>query len=334
MQEVAFHKKNREKWKQFEALIAQKNQADPDTLASLFIELTDDLAYARTFYPKSSTAQYLNSLTAKVHQALYRNKREERSRIITFWTQEVPRLSYEVRYEILLTLALVVVFFLFGLVSAANDASYVRLIMGDEYVNMSLENMKNNDPMGVYKKQSGMDMMSYIPVHNIVVSFQAFAYGVVVPPFGSLYFMFVNSIMLAAFMHMFFQHGFGTEAMLGVWVHGTLEISAIILAGAAGVVMGNSILFPGTYTRARSFAHGAKKGMKLVLSLVPILFVAGFLESFVTRHTNMPLALNLAIIVGSLLFIVWYFGIYPIYLHRKGTSGSTTNIPTAPESLI
>ncbi len=80
MNEVAFIKKNADKWKEFEKLIKEKKgDADPDTLAELFIELTDDLAYAQTFYPASKSVQYLNGLTAKYHQAIYRNKKEDKS---------------------------------------------------------------------------------------------------------------------------------------------------------------------------------------------------------------------------------------------------------------
>ncbi len=334
MQEVAFHKKNREKWKRFETLIADRSRTDPDTLASLFVELTDDLAYARTFYAKSTTTQYLNTLTARVHQAIYRNKKEERGRLITFWTEELPRVAYDVRRDLLYAFLLTAVFFLLGLVSAANDATYVRLILSDDYVNMSLENMENNNPMGVYKKMNGHDMFGYITINNIFVSIITFAWGVVLPPFGTIYKLLQTGVMLGSFMYMFHQHGFGTEALLGVWIHGTLEISAIIIAGAAGMVMGKSIVFPGTYTRVQSFFMGAKKGLKLSVGLVPIFVAAGFLESYVTRHSDMPIALNLAIITGSLAFIIWYFVIYPFHLHRKDIHAADKALQLSAHSLV
>ena len=94
MREVTFLKKNAEKWKQVEAFLSTKKSADPDKLADLFIQLTDDLSYARTFYPQSKTSQYLNSLTAKVHQAIYKSKKERKERFIQFWKTESPMLFY------------------------------------------------------------------------------------------------------------------------------------------------------------------------------------------------------------------------------------------------
>ena len=107
--------------------------------------------------------------------------------------------------------------------------------------------------------------------------------------------------------------------MLVIWIHGTLEISAIVIAGCAGLVMGNSILFPGTYSRGVSFVKGTKQGVKIVIGLIPVFIAAGFLESFITRYTHMPMWLSISIIGSSLAFIVWYFIIYPIILNKKNS---------------
>ncbi|MCZ7612834.1 MAG: hypothetical protein M5T52_04650 [Ignavibacteriaceae bacterium] len=75
MREVTFLKKNADKWKEFETFLSSKENINPDKLAALFIELTDDLSYSRTFFPESKTTQYLNSLTARVHQSIYKSKK-------------------------------------------------------------------------------------------------------------------------------------------------------------------------------------------------------------------------------------------------------------------
>jgi uncharacterized membrane protein SpoIIM required for sporulation len=105
-------------------------------------------------------------------------------------------------------------------------------------------------------------------------------------------------------------------SVLKIWIHGTLEISAIIIAGCAGLVMGNSLLFSGTFSRLESFKIGAKKGLKVVIGLVPIFIMAGFLESFVTRLT-LPIAGSMVIIVVSAAFIGWYFVVYPARVYQK-----------------
>ncbi|GAB3818017.1 hypothetical protein GCM10028895_14750 [Pontibacter rugosus] len=123
--------------------------------------------------------------------------------------------------------------------------------------------------------------------------------------------------MLGAFQYFFYKQGLLLTSVLTIWIHGTLEISAIVIAGCAGLVMGNSLLFPKTHTRLHAFRQGARQGLKIVIGLVPIFITAGFLEGFVTRHTQMPLALSLFIILLSAAFILYYFILYPRLLHKQ-----------------
>ena len=306
-----------------EAFIYSKENMDTDKLASLFIELTDDLSYSRTFYPESKTTQYLNSLTAKVHQSIYKNKKERKERFIQFWKYEVPLLFYKHRMKMIVSFSIFLLSMLIGVVSSAGDSGFVRLIMGDSYVNMTLENIDKGDPLAVYKQMNGVDMFLGITFNNIRVSFIAFMLGLLIS-FGTAWILMSNGIMLGAFQYFFHVHDLLFESILVIWIHGTLEISAIIIAGAAGLVLGNSILFPGTFSRRESLRRGAKDGLKIVVSLVPIFIMAGFLESFVTRYTEMPVPVSLTIIIGTLSFVIWYFFIYPIrvYHNRDNKDGS------------
>ncbi len=316
MKEISFLKDNSEKWQQYEALLADPRRADPDTLAELFIQLTDDLSYSKTHYPKSNTTKYLNALAARTHQAIYKNKKERRGRIIHFWRYELPLLFKASHRQLLYSFLIFGVSVFIGVVSQAYDDSFARLIMGDSYVNMTIENINNGDPMAVYKQMHQTDMFVGITFNNVFVSFIIFVFGVFLS-MGTVFHLFRNGIMLGCFQYFFYQKGLLFESALVIWIHGALEISAIIIAGCAGLVMGNSIIFPGTYSRAVSFMKGAKQGIKIAIGLVPIFITAGFLEGFVTRYTNMPVWLSLTIILGSLSFIVWYFIIYPILLNRR-----------------
>ncbi len=324
MREVAFLRQNAEKWKQFEALLRQKRRADPDRLADLFVEVTDDLSYAKTFYPQSKTTRYLNDLAADVHKALYKNKREDRSRFLAFWHVEVPLAVRAARREMLLSLAFFLLAVGIGVISALRDDGFARLILGDAYVNMTLENIAEGDPMAVYKQANELDMFLAITFNNVRVSFLAFAMGLLAS-FGTVYVLFVNGVMLGAFHTLFYEQHYLLPSLLVVYIHGTLEISAIVIAGGAGLVMGNSLLFPGTYTRRQSFMRGARRGVKIVVGLVPVFVLAGFLEGFVTRYAEMPLPLSLLIIFGSLGFVLWYFVWYPFRLSPPQTHALRTD---------
>ncbi|BAU56113.1 stage II sporulation protein M [Mucilaginibacter gotjawali] len=312
MREALFVKQGKEKWKGYEDL---KNTG-PDELAESFIQITDDLAYAKTFYPKSNTTKYLNGLASTFHQSIYKNKKEKTNRFVTFWSYELPLVFYKQRRALLYSFLFFMVFSLMGALSAKYDNTFVRLIMGDQYVNMTNANIAKGDPFGVYKQSNPFLMFVGIAANNIMVELMIFVMGIFFSV-GSIYQLLKNGVMLGAFQYYFFSKGFGLQSILVIWCHGTLEISAIILAGGAGLAMGNGFLFPKTYSRFESLKKGAKDGLKIAIGLIPVFLTAAFFEGFITRKTDMPIWISIAILTGSFLFISWYVIIYPRHLNRK-----------------
>ncbi|TDH28765.1 stage II sporulation protein M [Segetibacter sp. 3557_3] len=319
MREAQFLKENADKWKQYEMELEQPH--NPDRLADNFIDLTDDVAYSRTFYPKSKTSKYLNGLAASFHQKIYKNKKEQRSRIWNFWQFELPYLFGFYRRQFAYAFLFFLVFCAIGALSAKYDENFIRLILGDGYVNMTNENIERGDPFGVYKKGDSLNMFSMIAFNNIRVAFIAYMLGATFG-IGTLWLLLSNGMMLGSFQYYFFSKGLGFKSITVIFIHGTLEIWSIVIAGAAGLILGNSLLFPGTYARGVSLVKGGRDGLKIVFGLIPFFITAAFLEGFVTRYDRMPLWLSLSILGASLLFITWYFFLYPIWLHRQIASSN------------
>ena len=316
MREAAFVKQNKEKWLAFEKAIALNFKTNPDALANQYIQLTNDLAYARTYYPESKTLLYLNSLASQAHQKIYANKREDSNRVVAFWKYEFPLFFKQYHKTLLYAFLIFMVATLIGVISALHDDSFVRLILGDAYVNETLNNIEKGDPTAIYKSGSQIGTFLGITINNIRVAFLAYAFGVITS-IGTGYILFSNGVMLGAFMTFFYNKGLLYQASKSVWLHGTIEISVIIIAGCAGLVMGNSILFPKTYSRRVSFMKGAKDGLKIVVSTIPFFIIAGFIEGFFTRYTNMPDGLAFLVIFLSLFLIIYYYILYPIKLNKK-----------------
>lgn len=317
MREVAFIKQNKEKWLDFEKAIFGKTLKNPDELASLYIHLVNDLSYAQTYYPKSKTILYLNNLAAKAFQKIYKTKREDTNRFVHFWKIEVPLIIYEYRRYVSYAFILFLSFVGIGVLSAAYDDTFVRLILSNHYVNMTLENIEKGDPVAVYKSGSNWGSFIGITLNNLYVGILSFVYGV----FGGIgtgYILLRNGIMLGAFQFMFQKHDVLWESVRGIWIHGAMEIFAIVIEGAAGLILGASILFPKTFSRMTSFKTGMKSGVKILLSTFPFTIAAGFLEGFVTRYSNvMPNWLSVGIILTTLSIISFYYLIYPFILNKK-----------------
>jgi len=312
MREAAFLRQNQARWQDYD----QRPSNGPDELAARFVALTDDLAYAQTFYPTSPTTAYLNAATARLHQRLYQNKREDGGRFGRFWARELPLVVARHHGTLAVAAALFVLFALVGALSAAYDDTFVRVVLGDSYVNQTLVNIRKGDPMAVYKSGPEALMFLGITANNVFVALRTYVLGATLGV-GTVAALFQNGVMLGAFQFFFYKYHVLRASVLTIWIHGTLEISAIVLAGGAGLVMARGLLFPGTYSRAEAFRQSARDGLKLAVGLVPIFVVAGFLEGFVTRHTEMPVAASLAIIGGSAAFMGWYFIVYPRQLTRR-----------------
>lgn len=317
MREAAFIKQNRSRWEEFEKVIKNPKQASPDRLAELFIQVTDDLSFARTQYPESRTTLYLNDLAGKVHMEIYKNKKEEKNRFVTFWKTELPAVMFDVQKPLLYSFIIFLVAGVIGGISTKYDDTFIRLILGDGYVNMTLENIKNGNPTQVYAGESELMMFVMITMNNIMVSFKVFVFGVFAS-LGTGFFLAYNGVMVGTFIMFFSQEQQLSQALPVIMLHGTIELSSIVIAAAAGFTMGNSLLFPGTYSRLDSFKKGGVKGLKIVMGLVPFFIIAGFIESFITRYAFMHWSIKAFIILVSAFLMIFYFVIYPIRLKRYG----------------
>lgn len=316
MQETIFLKKNGKRWLFAESFIKNPQNLEPDELAKLFIELTDDLAYAQTNFPNSKTTKYLNSLSLKVHRAIYTKKKSQRKSPVRFFTQTYPLIIYESRKKIVYALLFFLLSVTIGVLSGIDDENFVRFVLGDSYVNMTIENIEKGKPLDVYNQDNPTLMFLMIAWNNIKVSFMAYAAGALLSV-GTFFILFRNGIMLGVFQYLFYSKGLLFTASMGIWLHGTVEIFSIIVAGGAGITLGNSILFPGTYSRAYSMRQGALKGAKMVLGLIPFFVFAAAIESYITRFSSHSNIINAGIISFSILIIIFYFIIYPIIVNKK-----------------
>ena len=138
MREAAFVKQNKDKWLRFESVLSNNIHINPDELSDLYIEITDHLSYAKTFYAKSNTEYYLNQLASQAHQKIYKTKKESKNRIVSFFKTEFPLMFYNHQRELLIAFLVFSLFAIVGAFSAANEGDFVRSFLGDNYVNMTL----------------------------------------------------------------------------------------------------------------------------------------------------------------------------------------------------
>lgn len=313
MREQQFIYENESRWKKVESHLAGHNKLDADELAYAYISLTDDLAFARSSYPQSSLVSYLNNLAASFHNAIYRHQVKEQ-RFSKFWTTDLPLVMYEAFPSMKLSLLIFVISILIGGFSSWQNPGFPRQVLGDEYVDMTEQNIAKGDPLAVYKSESQTGMFLGIGINNVKVALLAFAVGLL-SSFFTGFIVLSNGIMVGCFLYYFIAKGLGWIAISTIFLHGALELSCIVLAGGAGIVLGNSWLFPGTYPRLIALVIQARKGLSIMLGITPVIILAALLESFLTRHYQSLLDVSrMVVIVISFAFIIGYYVVYPMLL--------------------
>ncbi|PKF75571.1 stage II sporulation protein M [Chryseobacterium sp. PMSZPI] len=317
MREVYFIKQNKEKWLGIEQVIQGKVKKNPDDLSSLYINLINDLSFAQTYYPKSNTTVYLNHLSAQIFQKIYKTKRVEENKLVYFFKTEVPLLVYQYRRYLMYAFLFFILFTSIGVLSAIYDKDFANIILGESYVNETIENIKNNNAVGIYQSGTTWGTTIGIIFNNIQVGAKLYIYGII-GGVGTLFALLSNSVMLGSFQYFFYDYGALKDSARGIWLHGVFEIFAMVVEAMCGLILGASILFPRTFSRFNSFKKGFKDSFKIFLSTIPFTICAGIIEGYVTRHAlKMPLILNLFIIVGSLMVIGFYYFVYPSIVNKK-----------------
>lgn len=316
MRETKFIEQNKEKWAEYESML-QNEQAEPEKLNDLFVQITDDLSYARTFYPNRSVKVYLNQMAQRIFHHIYKGRRFPKERLWQFWTDDIPQVMWESRKALRLALALFVLSFVIGIISSRINPDFARVVLGDNYIDMTLSNIQKGDPMAVYKDNQPLGSALGIAANNLFVAFRTAILGVLAS-LGTAFMLMYNGIMVGAFQYFFVEKGLFWESFLTIWIHGTLEISAIILAGGAGLMAGSGLLFPGTFTRTQAFQISMRRGMKIFIGITPVIILAAMFEGFLTRFTEVPDPLRALFIGLNLLFVLWYFVYLPWQKARNG----------------
>ena len=319
MREVYFIKQNKEKWLGIEEVVQGKLKKNPDELSSLYINLINDLSFAQTYYPKSNTVVYLNHLSSQIFQKIYRTKRVEQNRVIYYFKTEVPLLVHQYRRYLVYAFAFFILFTCIGWISAAYNKDFLAVVIpnGQAYVNETVENIKNGNAVGVYQDGSTWGSTIGIVFNNLEVGAKLYLFGIS-GGFGTFYALLSNCVMLGSFQYFFYDYGVLGDSAKGIWLHGTFEIFSMVVEAMCGLILGASILFPKTLSRFNSLKKGFKDSFKIFLSTVPFTISAGIIEGYVTRHAlEMPLALNVFIIFGSLILIGGYYLVYPNYVAKQ-----------------
>ncbi len=326
MKEPVFIKQNQDRWDQVEFLtsVADSASKDPTEIKEQYILVTEDLSYARSHFPRSAIVEYLNSLALRLHRLLQPTRNKHWESNAKFWLQDIPEATYRSRGAMLLSFLIFYGSVVFGFLACEVDPEFADNTVGSSYLRTTMQNIQSGEPAAIYGFMEESSMAIGITFNNILVAVKAVS-GVATLGYLTVQALFYNGIMLGALENFLWHNHVFVSFNMALLLHGVLELTAIAVAGAASFRMVQGILFPGTYKRSRSFAFAARDGLKLILSTIPLFVVAGCIEGFVTRLSDVSYVFNVVVIGASTVFVCWYYVVLPrrIGLQQHITFGAS-----------
>ncbi len=277
-------------------------------LIRLYRETAADLARLRTLRADPHEVAYVNRLVAASHGLIYRGAPRASGGVLRFFLVEYPRLVRQTWAFSLASFLISASLAGMAFVTVQRSPEIVTDIMGggdEEFV----DRRTGEDIRGRFQKVSSPVLSSFVTANNIRVALLAFALGITFG-LGTIYVLAINGVMLGGFAGAYARSGVGADFWITVMPHGTLELSAIVLAGGSGLLMGYSLWCPGNRSRRLALRESAIVAMKLAVGLVPAFIVAGLIEGFITpsQEISEPAKLGIGILAAAVFWTYWLLG--------------------------
>jgi len=252
-------------------------------LGRLYRRTASDLAYARTYFPGSQTAAYLNQLVAQAHTMLYAEEPQRLKSLWRFFALEVPRAVREAWRPVLLAAGLMLLGGLVGFFAIVADPNLAEAIVPEMFREAVAEAPEGEIWPVEYRSLVG----TLILINNVRVGLLAFGLGVTLGV-GTALVLFYNGLIVGALAARYFQAGLSYPFWALILPHGALELMAIFLSGAAGFCLGWPLVAPGDLPRQEAFVAGGRRAVRLILGALPFFLIAAAIEGFVTPMTSLP----------------------------------------------
>lgn len=317
-----YMQRNEPTWRRLEQLSRAAsrnvtNLADDELneLVTLYQRVSSHLSHARAQYRDPDLNAHLSRILGEARVVIYRRRSALGPTVARFFTETFPAAVWGSRaYVAVAALALFLPAVAMGtwlynspaVLDAAVPPEMQRLIADEQFASY-------------YSSDAAQNFASYVTINNIQVAFLAFALGIL-PILGTGFILAFNGMnvgVMAAVMH---RAGEGAQFWGLILPHGLLELSAICVAGAAGLRLGWSLVAPGDRSRSQAFRDEGLRAVVIVGGLVVCFAVAGFIEGFVTP-SGLPTSLRIAVGASATGLFVAYVVLLGSRAERRGLTG-------------
>lgn len=258
------------------------------------------------------TVAGIRAVLARAHALLAAGRAAAREawwrRLLGFYLEEVPR-AIRAEWKLIATsFALMYGIALVSYFAVARDVDMAWTLFDPNSVSQELQQLQSTAPGEAWRGNFTFGLgaspfnAAFIMTHNMYVAVMFFTLALL-PPFYALLLTW-NGLMLGVYTGVAAHYGQAGNISSILWCHGTLEIQAFVLAGAAGLVLVRAWIAPGAWTRRQALRAEAARAWKLLAPVFPILFFAGSIEGFVSPHAPFAVRIAVAVSTGAVM-VAW-----------------------------
>jgi uncharacterized membrane protein SpoIIM required for sporulation len=288
-------------------------------LASLYRGACADLIRARSETANAELIGYLNGLVGRAYGVIYRGRRFRLVSFLRFVLIQVP-LRFRARWGYVLAATL---FFLAGVgfawVAEACDPAAKHFLLPAQYEEIEEKIEQSPAANGGTGMNPAMNAVvsSQIMTNNISVSFGAFAAGGTAG-IGTAGVLFYNGVLMGDLAAIFQRHHMSDGFWALILPHGVIELTAIMIAGAAGFLVARAIVAPGDMGRRAALAAYGKEAVELAIGCALLLVPAGLIEGFITPQPGIPIPAKIGFGAATGVLLVLYFAWNEVILEQLG----------------
>lgn len=312
----AFLRDRRRRWDRLERLLDHAERVPEweldhkvvEELVRRYRQACSDLNHARSLTADPLILDRLNQLTGRGYRFVYRDTRRItlRESLKRLFLREIPSTFRLEARTVAAAAAAMLLGALFGFAAVSTNPHHARdlvpaMFMSDTPRERVEEIEKKDERVDTVEEAAAFG--AFLFTHNIQVSFLAFSLGALTIV-GGFWILFYNGVIFGAVAAQYYLDGVTTFFLAWVGPHGSLELPAIIFAGAAGVRAGRALILPGHLTLAASLRAALPSVRRMLLASAAILVLAGLIEGSFSQFSSKTVPYGLKIAVAAVLFVL------------------------------
>ena len=275
----------------------------------LYRQICQHYALAQQRHYSPQLVSYLQELVVTGHQQLYQRDSHLWSRIYRFFTYTFPvRLRTHAGLFWLSLACFLLPAILMGWASFEQSDMLFSIMPAEQVAQM--EEMYNpaNDMVGrdsTRRSDTDIAMFGFYIYNNIGIDFRIYGMGIFAG-IGTLLSLLYNGLVIGGVAGHLSGIGFGESFWPFVAGHGSFELTAAVISGAAGLRLAQSLFMPGNYRRIEAFKIAGKQSIELLVGAASMTFIAAFIEAFWSSSTLIPDAVKYMVAAVLWAFVIAY----------------------------